>query len=281
MGKAMCFRSRTILNAVIAATLFIAITTCKNTGNTMKFGIDYGKATPAEVTGYDLLILEPYNYSRQEVRALQNTQTKLIGYVSLGEVGTFRWYYPLLKDNGLTLAKNPNWNSYIIDLEDSLTTEVLLDKVIPEIIAKGFDGLFLDTVDNVAPGAGYSHMQDDMVGLIKEIRRRYPNIYIIQNRGMFLLDKTHQYISALLIEDVATMYDFDNKNYGLVEDHVYKKRVGNIAKYQNLMESDNILLVDYAKTNELQQEVKKRLDTLGLSYFISSIELDTLPPAEK
>lgn len=252
---------------------------CKNSGEMLKFGIDYSKVSIDNIKGYDMVVLEPFNYNRHEVRQLKESKTRLIGYVSLGEVEKSRWYYPLFKDRDLLLSKNPNWNSYFINLDDSLSHKLLLNKVIPEIIGRGFEGLFLDTIDDVAPDTKRSYMQDEMVQLIKEIRKRYPHIYLIQNRGMFLLPKTTAYINAMTIEDVATMYNFINKKYSLVEDSTFNDRIEKIQHYKNIIGKGQLLIIDYAKTDSLKSLVRQRLNTLKLPYFISSIKLDTLPPA--
>jgi len=264
----------------VALLMVVSISSCQNSREILKFGIDYSKVSVNSLKGYDMVVLEPFNYNYRETRQLLESKTKLIGYVSLGEVGASRWYYPLLKDKGLLLGKNENWDSYFINLTDTLSRRMLLNKVIPEIMDRGFDGLFLDTIDDVAPGTGRGNMQGDMVQLIREIRKRYPDIYIIQNRGMFLLNQTHKYVNALLIEDVASSYNFDQKKYYMVDDSTFKKRIENIDHYEAEINSGQLLLVDYATSDSLKKQVQQRLDTLKLPYFISSIKLDTLPPVK-
>lgn len=238
----------------------------------MTFTVNYGKVKPDQITEQQMLILEPDNYNHIELVNLKKTGAKLIGYVSLGEVNPERWYYPLLKDRGF-LGKNKNWNSYYINLADSVSRDILIDKVIPDIIKKGFDGLFLDTIDDVAPYTGHGNLQPYMVQLIKEIHKRYPKKKIIQNAGLFLLDKTRPYIDGVLIEDVATRYQFKNKEYILTPETEYHTRVDTIQSYKTRYHIP-FYIVDYSDNPFLKKEITSRLDTLDIPFYIGNINLN-------
>ena len=114
-----------------------------------------------------------------------------------------------------------------------------------------------------------------MARLINQIHTEYPDHIIIQNAGLFLLNKTAPAISAVLIEDVATHYDFQANLYTLKEKPEFEKKAAQIKK---LSENSEIpfLILDFAKDDILRTEAKKRLDTLAFPYFISSIELNAL-----
>lgn len=256
--------------AILLIPCFLLIG-CKSTKTLQSFVVNYGTVNPKEIAKKDMAILEPDNYTHNQILNLKKTGVKIIGYVSLGEVNPDRWYYPLLKKRGL-LGKNKNWNSYYINLKDSISRNIILNKVIPNIIYKGFDGLFLDTVDDVSPYTKRSSLQKYMAGLIKSIRSRYPKIIIIQNDGLFLLNKTYKEINGVLIEDVASKYNFKNKSYSLSSVKWYKKKVDSIRKYGNKYQM-HFYIVDYANTKKLYNKIAQRLDTLKFPFYISKINL--------
>lgn len=223
---------------------------------------------------YQLLIVEPDHYSKSEVDSLNTAENELIAYITLGEVDRNRWYYPLLEERGF-LGVNENWDSPYLNLADSTTRSILLDKVVPNIMSKGFDGLFLDTIDDVAPYTDRAHLQPHMLEIISNIHSAYPKTTIIQNAGLFLLDKTNKYIDAVLIEDVATSYDFRTQTYNLKSEQKYEEKVKTINQYSTKFKKP-FLIVDFAKENHLNRLAERRLDALPYPYFINTIELNNI-----
>lgn len=243
------------------------------------FAASYEKVNPDDISNqdYDLLIVEPSHYNKAEVEALKNTGATVIGYLSVGEVGEYRWYFEEMKEQGF-LGRNENWDSYYLDLADPVVYSLFFDDIIPEIMIRGFDGLFLDTVDAVAPYTNRSYLQGEMLQLIRQIRTEYPDITIVQNAGLFLLDSTASIIDAILIEDVATSYNFNSSSYALKEKKAYEDKVRTI---RTLSEKHEIpfLIIDFATTPSLREMTTQRLDTLSYPYFINHIELNDISGA--
>ncbi|MTI86619.1 MAG: endo alpha-1,4 polygalactosaminidase [Balneolaceae bacterium] len=239
------------------------------------FGAIYAKTTPSQVQNYNMVIIEPDHYTKAEIDALKATNTRVIGYITLGEVDKSRWYFPLLEERGF-VGINENWDSPYLDLADDSTRAIVLDKVLPEIMIKGLDGVFLDTVDAVSPYGERSHLQSYMVQLIQGIRNRYPNTTIIQNAGFFLLEQTAPLVDGVLIEDIATSYDFGKREYIYRDQEDYQQRLDYLKKYT--LEYDlPFFIIDFAVSPEKQAQVRQRLDSLKLPYFISNIGLTKLP----
>ncbi|WP_457549739.1 endo alpha-1,4 polygalactosaminidase [Archaeoglobus sp.] len=125
----------------------------------------------------------------------------MLAYLSLGEVNENRWYFKYVKR--CVTGKNPIRKYYYINLSCKTWKNVLLDTVIPKIVEKGFNGLFLDNVDVVDK---YPKFKDDMTDLIKDIRARYPNLILIQNRGFSIINKTAKYVNGVVFECFTTYY---------------------------------------------------------------------------
>lgn len=270
-----------------SALLFIGvcllITQCNSTneiqGNFFSsktpFGVCYSKVTPAQVQNYKMVVIEPDFYSKAEINDLKATGATIVAYTTFGEVDSNRWYFPLLEERGF-LGLNMNWNSSFLNLKDDSTRSLILNKVLPEIMTKGVDGIFMDTIDAVSPYTERAYLAPYMLSLIKEVRDRYPDKLIIQNAGLFLLEDSQNLVDAVLIEDIASGYDFDKKQYYIKNLNSYK---GRIELIKTNLEKYNIpfLIVDFAEELSSIKEVRSRLDTLNVPYFISNIELSKLP----
>lgn len=262
--------------------MVLLFTQCKSTGSSgfsvaehSPFGVCYAKVTPEQVANYRMVIIEPDFYSKEEMNELRNTGTKIVAYVTLGEVDENRWYFNHLKDFGF-LGKNDNWNSYYIDLENIKSRQLLLNEVIPEVVAKGVDGLFLDTIDAVSPVTERGYLQPYMAELIEGIREKYPNKIIIQNAGIFLLERTKDDINAFLTEALASDYDFTQGEYSIRSSEEFNDRLEYLNHYADVSNRP-YFIVGFADTDVKREQIKKRLDTLGRPYFISNIGLSELP----
>lgn len=247
--------------------------------NSTPFGVCYAKVTPQQVSNYEMVIVEPDFYSKPEMDALRATGTKIIGYTTLGEIDSNRWYFPIMEARGF-IGTNQNWGSSYIDLSDSVNRSIILDKVIPEIVVKGVDGIFLDTIDAVAPYTERSDLEPFMVQLIQEIRKRNPELIIIQNAGLFLLEESSSYVDAVLVESIASGYDFGNEEYQIKDLTSFNSRV---EMLQNVsIEYDlPVFIIDFARSSQGVLEIKSRLDSLNYPYFISDINLSELPEDSK
>lgn len=272
-----------MIKTVVIIVLMSTISGCK-TGDTIKedsllyetpFGVCYSKVTPDQVNNYKMVIIEPDFYTRKEVNALKAKGTKIIAYLTLGEVDKNRWYFPLLEARGFR-GINANWGSSFLDLSDEETRSIIIDKALPEIMLKGVDGLFLDTIDSVSPYTDRNDLEPYMIELIKTLRSKYPETTIIQNAGLFLLEDTKESINGVLIEDIASGYDFSESRYYVKNKEAYTKRLDMITEASNKYKLP-FFIIDFADTEPAKKEVRSRLDTLNIPFFISNIELNTLP----
>lgn len=233
----------------------------------------YGKIDVTNIKGYKLLVLEESIYTKEDIEILKKNNTKVIAYLSLAEINADAKYYSYLKD--YTLGKNNLWNSFHLDLSSAKLRNKLLT-ITNEIIEKGFDGLFLDNIDNACMFGPNPQFKDDLIGLIKEIREQNEAIYLVQNSGLEIIERTAKYINMVALESVITHYNFETKTYGLRDKTESNKRLINlnelVDKYQL-----HILLIEYANTLSLFNETKNLLIKSGYSHFIGNIDLQKVP----
>ncbi|MFQ5647565.1 MAG: endo alpha-1,4 polygalactosaminidase, partial [bacterium] len=109
----------------------------------------YGENSPdLSFDQYKLAVLEPDHHI--PIKPLLSRGTKVLAYLSLGEIGNYRSYFKKAKEKGLLLKPVEHWEgSYAVKFSAPGWTEMLTEKLIPNLLREGYSGLFFDTVDSV------------------------------------------------------------------------------------------------------------------------------------
>lgn len=235
--------------------------------------ICYAKLKPELIKGYNMLIVEPKHYLPSNVRVFKKQNEEIFAYISLGEVNTNADHYAKVAQ--FTSGKNEQWDSHYLNLDSPQTIKVLLD-IVAHIFATGYDGLFLDNIDNFTQFGPQKKQHQAVVELIKKIKKLYPNKKLIQNAGLELVPETAPYISSVAIESVASNYDFKHQTYQLSDDERWSNLRTAVldTKYKY---KKNILLIEYADNVPLKQAIIDRVDDLDCSLFIGTIDLQIQP----
>lgn len=233
----------------------------------------YGKLKPETIKGYRYVILESKHYLPSSIRVIKSQNEKVFAYISLGEVNKNATHYKDLKNS--TLGKNSIWDSYYLDLTSPKTTEVLMG-IIDDTFEKGYDGLFLDNIDNFTIHGPQKNQEAELIGLLKKIKAKYPKKQFIQNAGLDLTMDTAPYVDAIAIESIATSYDFNHKRYKLREKKEFEMLM---AKALSVTEKYKVpvFLIEYSDSEQLNNQILERIKASKLDYFIGNIDLQTLP----
>lgn len=179
------------------------------------FAIYYGEpAEPAleQLKNKDLVIIEPLLFSIQQITSIRSAGTLTFGYLSVMESPSWnqgRMSSLIPSDYLLQANKDrihfPEWDSYLMDLRQKHYRVLLLAEIQTSIQDKGLDGLFLDTVgdidDYIYEPSVVIQMRQAYQELLQDIRRIFPNLLLIQNRGFDSLDYSASFIHGLLWED--------------------------------------------------------------------------------
>jgi hypothetical protein len=235
--------------------------------------ICYGKIKPEFTKDFKYVIVESKHYNAKNIKALKANNEKVFAYISLGEVNENATHFEDLKK--LTLGKNDIWNSYYLDLESKKTIEKLM-LIVDETFAQGYDGLFLDNIDNFTIHGPQKDQKEAVVKLIQKIKEKYPKKMYIQNAGLDLADDTSRYIDVIAIESIATNYSFKDKKYNLRENNDYKNYMSRIDSI-NAKYSIPFILVEYADSKTLVSQIEKRFENVPYEYFVGKIDLQTIP----
>jgi uncharacterized protein (TIGR01370 family) len=256
-----------ILPSVLVTNLF-AIGAKKNT-----VLVCYGKLNAEAIKGYGYVILEAKHYTAKEVKQIKNQNEKVFAYMSLGEVNAHAPHYNALKN--YTLGKNEIWNSYYLNLKAEKTSTVLMD-IIDKTLAKGYDGMFLDNIDNFTIFGPQKDQRKELVTLLRNIKEKYPKNLFIQNAALDLIPETSAYVDAVAIESVASLYDFKTKKYGLRDNKQFEDTMTRLKNITSTYKVP-VILIEYADTKKLQNKILDKIKPSDFQYFIGNINLQHLP----
>lgn len=148
--------------------------------------------------------------------ALRARGVQLFGYISLGEAEPGRALEP---PPAVLLGPNPDWpGARYVDLRHPQWRAHILDRAVPRILAQGFDGLFLDTLDDAgtleyADPVRNRSMVAAAADLVRAIHARYPEAKLMLNRAYDVAALVPDALDAILAESLTTTYDFKTRRY--------------------------------------------------------------------
>src|SRR5690625_5145688 len=172
-----------------------------------KIMVCYADFYPDQVKEYDYVIVEPSFFNAEDVAEFKKNNKLILAYISLGEVDKGTASYPILEP--FSLGDNKIWNSNIIDIRNQETAEHL-NAQIEKFMDAGFDGIFMDNIDNYNSWGPTPDRSDDLIGFLKDLRAKHPSIHLMQNAGLELIHLTSPLINSLATESITTDYDFEH-----------------------------------------------------------------------
>lgn len=233
----------------------------------------YGDINPDKIQGFNYVILESEHYNAFDVKLMKESNQLVLGYISVGEVSPTRHYYAELKDK--TIGKNEIWDSHYLDLADPTTQEVLMAQV-DKIQKKGFNGLFLDTVDAYGPWGTHPDKAGAYVNFISMIKDKYPDFHLMQNSALAITNRSKDYINSVALESVATEYNFEKSDYRMRKMSGFHEKVSELKKVRDNYNLP-IVLIEYADSKGMFNKVKGQLASLDFEFFIGNIGLEAMP----
>lgn len=248
-----------------------------------RFVVYYADTAPlTQFKPYQLVVLDSTHHP--DLLPLKEEDKVILGYLTLGEVDKNSRSYALLKERNLILQENPNWKgSYYVDMRDPLWAKIVLEDLIPSILRQGFDGLFLDTLDNPLAleeqnREKYAGMRDAALHMVQAIRMHYPSIKIMMNRAYGILPKVAPLIDMEMAESLYAGYDFGKKEYKLVPDADYQAQLQILQGIKKKHPKLKIYTLDYAAPSDRSaaKEIYRVERANGFIPYVATIGLDKI-----
>lgn len=226
--------------------------------NPRKFGVYYGERLDPQLSAFDVLVLDADSgLDLARIRKRAKARQLILGYLALCEVDPSRSYARKTRQARLLLHESRYWpRSFYIDIRRPEWQRMVLDEIVPSILKAGFDGLFLDTIDDAA----WLEASDDgplsgtaaaAVALVREVRLSFPNRKLMLNRGFDLLPKLERDIDMVLAESILTTSVGGERKPIRAPQESYYERVSELRAAQARQTSLKLYSLDYWDPTDL------------------------------
>ncbi|MBF0131256.1 MAG: endo alpha-1,4 polygalactosaminidase [Magnetococcales bacterium] len=229
---------------------------------------------------FDLIVFDTLYHPPME--RLKERGKTILGYLSLGEVEDHRHHFADAKGQNLLFFENKDWpGSFFVDCRNPLWTKMVIETLIPDILQQGFHGLFIDTMDN--PGyledldpKKYKGMRQGGINLIKAIRRNYPDIPIMINRGFDLLDHLIYDVDDILAESTRSTIDPKTQTAILTPDADYEAITTKLRRYKEIRPHIGLYSIDYWDPADLKgrTNIYRQQREHGFIPYVATQKLD-------
>jgi hypothetical protein len=249
------------------------------------FVICYNTGVPSkDFAPYPIVVVD-YAYPPGAVAALRRQGKVVFGYLSIAKVHKQRPFASDVKSLGIEHEQDSQFpGSVRINAADPKWRRLLVQVVVPQIKQLGFNGIFLDDLDDLKQ----RNLEQHGVTLIREIRRANPEIKIMANRGLEYLADFASDVDFVLLEscfllggklrepaDSAWAMDLLNsgkginpKLQGVAIDYIQKATPQSTANNKQSLSPGQLRLV--ARIRELHAKH-------GLLSFVSTKDLQGVP----
>jgi hypothetical protein len=241
-------------------------------------------AEEATLATYDIVVLD--HGFQGAIGLVASPTTRVCGYVSLGEIRTSDPFMPFL-DRAALLPENPDWpGTHRIDVRHPSWHSLVLDRQIPSLVSQGFTGLMFDTLDTPPyleqlDPARYHGMREAAVGLVDSIRKRWPEMMLIMNRGYALLPDVIDKVDAVIAESLMTSPDQTGGFAWLdrVQVELQLKLLEPAARRHPPLP---VLSLDYWDPKDARTiaEIYRRQRALGHHPYVATRSLDQIVPEQ-
>lgn len=176
----------------------------------------YAQDVPADALAqFDLIVVD--SAWPGKVAALKQTRSTALAYISLGELNEQRAEFAKAKAAGLLVMENPNWKgAWLVDVRDERWHAMIADELAAALLARGFDGFFLDTVDSSlhleeTDPQHYAGMKAGVEKLIARLHRTHPQAKLLLNGALAVAADQPDAVQMVAMESSLTDWDFATK----------------------------------------------------------------------
>lgn len=224
---------------------------------------------------FDLVVVDGESARAGDVAAIQRASGGLVlAYLDVGTIEDYRGWYNAAKPFRLDFWGD--WGEWYANVNARGFRSLMLERVAPTMLSKGFDGLFLDNTDMTETHPAQKPGMRALVAGLSRLVRARGKLLMAQN-GADVNWPLRRFYEGMNFEDVSFRYDFDR--------HVYIRRGAsavalaqrNIRRY--LSAGLKVTATDYLaarKAKDTRIAVRNACSAGALPY-VSDINLRRIP----
>lgn len=240
--------------------------------------LHYGKDAPlAAMKAFDIAVVEP-DHGFDPLAYRGQGGSELFAYVSVGEVHPTRSYAARIPD-AWRIGRNATWHSLVIDQAQPAWPAFFADEVVGPLWARGYRGFFLDTLDSyhLVKDVDVAAQQRGLVAVVRMLRKRYPGIRLIFNRGFELLPELRGEVHAVAAESLYRGWDAKRKRY---VEMPANDREWLLGQLQTARDRYGVIAIaiDYVApaARELARDTARRIHAHGIVPYVTDGDLKHL-----
>lgn len=223
---------------------------------------------------YDLVVVDGEQATRAQIATLHRAGALVLGYLDVGTIESYRSWYPLLKRYRMGFWGQ--WGEWYARVSAPGYRNVIAGRVAPGLLAKGFDGLFLDNTDMIEV---YPSQTAGMRALVRRLAA-----YVHARGKLLFAQNGEDEIGPLLRdydgwnrEDVSWTYDFTRGRYVRQPRAEVREAQGALRRIRaaGLL----VLATDYAAAGNQAAATQSvgEACAAGALPFVSDIDLTRVP----
>ncbi|WP_353662218.1 endo alpha-1,4 polygalactosaminidase [Hydrogenimonas sp. SS33] len=228
------------------------------------------------VGAHDYIVVQP-DHIDEYTHGFRTYRNKVYAYVSVGEAEEGQWYYSKIEKKWI-IARNGAWKSDVMDLANPAYRRFFLDRVIGRLKQRGFENLFLDTLDSYRLAKltekERERQRKGLVALIKGVKARWPDTKIILNRGFELIPELKGMVVAVAAESLYRGIGGKELRYRPVK---AKEREWLLARMKKAAEKGlDLIDIEYLPPEKLAKEGPKLLEKVsdrGIIGYVTDRDL--------
>ena len=251
----------------------------------MRWAVYYADELPyADFAEYDIVVFDSDGYPA--FAAEKHEGQVVLGYLSTAEAEEYRPYYNDIAALDVFVGPSDLWDGHhFIDIRDVRWREYFVNTLVPQVLAKGFDGIMLDTIDSALAleendPETFAGMHDAAAALLRALREAHPDALLMLNRGFSLPQETFADVDYVLAESIRVEYDFDAHTSALFADEIYNAYVALLTAAQKAHPHLTVVTLDYWDMGPEGADGVRRLyaeqRSHGFVPYVSTVGLDHL-----
>ncbi|MGH3648367.1 MAG: hypothetical protein ACRDTM_14475 [Micromonosporaceae bacterium] len=222
----------------------------------------YGAGELERLSRYRRVVLQGEFYTAGELARLREAGVQPLCYLSLTEDAGPAAPWQLAE-------RNPDWGSAFVEVGDPRWVAHVIEQA-RDGLAKGFHGLFLDTLNIELT---HPQLVPHLLTLVAALREETYPAYLLANRGFGLLPRLGDLVDGVLFESFSARWT-DDGGYAPWPPDTLEVH----AQYaERLLRLDvDVYVLDYADTAPLAEFARLRARQFGIPCFVSDRALSRL-----
>jgi uncharacterized protein (TIGR01370 family) len=250
-----------------------------------RWAVYYGAEAPPDA--FDLFDMVVFDSDRHpDIEPIAARRGVAIGYLSIGEVHRSRAYFAEVEREGILLAENPNWpGAFEVDVRDPRWRRRVVEELVPSILARGFQGVFLDTADTaleleLRDRTRFAGATLATIELVRAIKRRHPQAVVVLNRGYAILPAVENAIDMVLAESLVTAWDFKTGTPHLAPPQQHAAEAALLKAAAERNRKLRLLALEYWPPEDGRRiaEIYAKVRALGFAPYVATVALDRVVP---